>query len=284
MPEGPEVKTVAKTLYASIIGQRLGPLWHSDFSLRRKVDYQKLKALEHGVIDDVTAYGKVLFISVDKKTAIMAQLGMTGQLKVTTKSEVRAPHTHLCWPFQDSDRELRYIDPRRFGLIEACDESNKELIIKKLGPDPFYMSGSDIPKLIAAMKRSSREIKEVLLDQKIIAGVGNIYASEALFRAGIHPSIRAHHISDTYYQKLIRETKEVLSQAFANMGTTFSNYVDGNGLKGSNQNFLQVFQCEGLPCKRCRTRIMRIKQGGRSTFLCPQCQKNTKKLSERSYP
>jgi formamidopyrimidine-DNA glycosylase len=272
MPEGPEVKTVAKTLLARLGGKELGSLWHSHLPLRRHVDYGALKRFENSIIDGIETHGKVLFFTINKKTAIMAQLGMTGQLKVQEIDEPLLPHTHLRWQLKSSNFELRYVDPRRFGLIEACDEDLKARLIKKLGPDPFTLKREDFLKLASSMARSLRAIKEVLLDQKIIAGIGNIYASEALFKAGIHPLRKASLITENEYEKLIIAVIEVLKEAFRNSGTSFSNYVDGNGQKGNNQAFLQVFQRESLPCMSCKTLIERIKQGGRSTFFCPSCQ------------
>jgi len=273
MPEGPEVKTVAKTLFKRLGGKELGSLWHSHLPLRRHVDYGALRRLENSIIDGISTHGKVLFFSVNHKTAIMAQLGMTGQLKVQEIDEPLLPHTHLRWQLKRSNFEIRYVDPRRFGLIDACDEDLKARIIKKLGPDPFSLQREDFLTIASSMARSSRAIKEVLLDQKVIAGVGNIYASEALYKAGIHPLRAASLITKNEQEKLIIAVIEILNKAFENSGTSFSNYVDGDGQKGNNQAFLQVFQRESLPCMSCKTPIERIKQGGRSTFFCPSCQK-----------
>lgn len=117
-----------------------------------------------------------------------------------------------------------------------------------------------------------RSIKERLLDQSVIVGVGNIYASEALFKAGIHPERPAASLLDRECEQLLFAVIDTLKKAYKNAGTTFSNYVDGSGKKGKNQDFLQVFQRDGLPCSRCKTPIERCKQGGRSTFFCARCQ------------
>src|SRR5579871_530639 len=234
MPEGPEVKTVARTLACEMVGHELGELWHSHHRLRAAVDYSLLRRVENTVVDGVSAYGKVLFISVDQKPAIMAQLGMTGQLTVTSTKTPVLTHTHLRWPLKDTGRELRYVDPRRFGLIAPCDEEQKEAIINRLGPDPFLMTDNDYTSVIEAMRRSRRVIKDILLEQSIIVGVGNIYASEALFLAKINPSRAGSDISISEYQGLIKAVVVVLTQALKNCGTTFSNYVDGSGKKGDN--------------------------------------------------
>jgi formamidopyrimidine-DNA glycosylase len=264
---------VAKTLGQSLVGKELGSLWHSPARLRKVADYGALKRLENSKIDEVSCYGKILFISANQKTAIVAQLGMTGQLKVEDIDAPLMKHTHLRWPLKHSSQEIRYVDPRRFGLIDACDEHSKKTIINRLGPDPFHMTIKDHLPLIHTMKKSSRAIKEILLDQSIVAGVGNIYASEALFLAGIDPSKSGQEISTNTYKKLVIAIVEVLNLAFKNSGTTFSNYVDGSGKKGDNLEFLQVFQRDGENCFACQTLIQRIKQGGRSTFYCPKCQK-----------
>lgn len=272
MPEGPEVKTVATTLHQHLVGKELGSLWHSPARLRKAADYNALKRLEHQRIDGVSSYGKVLFMSVNHTTALVAQLGMTGQLKVENCDADIAKHTHVRWPLKETNQEIRYVDPRRFGMIDACNEELKKAILERLGPDPFLMTSKDHERLKQAMKKSGRAIKEVLLDQAVIAGVGNIYASESLFLAGIDPMKQACSISEKAYEKLIFSIIEVLELAYKNNGTTFSNYVDGSGKKGDNLEYLHVFQREGLDCRACGTSIVRIKQGGRSTFYCPKCQ------------
>ncbi len=204
---------------------------------------------------------------------MVAQLGMTGQLTVQPEDGPIKPHTHLRWPLKNTGRELRYVDPRRFGLIDVCDEGVKKAILGRLGPDPFVMTPKDYPPLISVMKRSNRVIKDVLLDQSVIAGVGNIYASEALFLAQIDPRQRAMTIDDRKYDELIAAIVSVLQTAFRHSGTSFSSYVDGSGKKGENLAFLKVFQRDGMLCFLCNSLILRIKQAGRSTFFCPVCQR-----------
>jgi formamidopyrimidine-DNA glycosylase len=272
MPEGPEVKTVARTLSENLVGERLSELWHSEFTLRRAVNYAHLKLLKHKTITSVKSYGKVLFIHVDNQCAIMAQLGMTGQLVVEERDAPLLKHTHIRWQLENSNRELRYVDPRRFGCFDSCDELRAQQIIDKLGPDPFCITKLQEEQIIKNMRASSRAIKAVLLDQNIISGVGNIYASESLFLARINPLVRACDISYNSYVKLIASIKQVLNLAYKNSGTTFSNYVDGSGTKGKNLEFLLVFQRHAQPCVTCETPITRITQHGRSTFFCAVCQ------------
>lgn len=272
MPEGPEVKTVARTLGENLSGKRLGALWHSELQLRHAVDYRRIRAFEHHVVDNVSCYGKILFIDIDQKPALLAQLGMTGQLTVVKTRAPVAPHTHIRWLLPDSDEELRYVDPRRFGLFDACNAQEKQAHIARLGPDPFSISMREKKQLTEVMRKSTRAIKEILLDQTVLVGVGNIYASEALFRANIHPLRLGVDITTQEYARLINAVIEILHLAYKNCGTTFSNYVDGSGKRGQNITYLKVFQRDKSPCPTCAVPIERIKQNGRSTFFCPRCQ------------
>lgn len=273
MPEGPEVKTIARTLAEKLVGKKLGVLWHSEFRLRHDVDYRKIKEFEHHVVDDISCYGKLLFVDVNRKPALLAQLGMTGQLSVVKAKQTVLPHTHIRWPLINTDEELRYVDPRRFGLFSACDARERRAHIERLGPDPFSMTHDDKLKIISRVRKSNRAIKEILLDQTVVVGVGNIYASEALFLAKIDPRRRGIDISVNAVEKIIDAVIEVLHLADRNCGTTFSNYVDGTGNVGKNIFYLKVFQRNDEPCQVCETMIERIKQSGRSTFFCKKCQK-----------
>ena len=146
--------------------------------------------------------------------------------------------------------------------MDLCNAENKKAIINRLGPDPFNMGEQDRPRLIETMKRSTRPIKEILLDQSIIVGVGNIYASEALFLAGIDPQRRGTVILETEYKKLINAIIEVLELAYKNCGTSRTTWME-QAKKGDNLQFLKVFQRVGKACFQCKTLILRIKQSGR---------------------
>lgn len=272
MPEGPEVKRVAQNLQEKLYNFSLGDLWCSGYKLRNNIDILKLKACSHQIIKKVDCYGKVLFIHSENNVMLKASLGMTGQLVVVKKSLSLAPHTHIRWQINNSEEELRYVDIRRFGMFEACDENLFKQTIDKLGPDPFLLSKLSKERLLNNLIKSKKNIKEALMDQSIIVGVGNIYASEALFKAQISPFIPAYQIAKDRLDNLISIIKSTLEQAFLKGGTTFSNYVDGNNQKGANQDYLLVFKRENQSCYNCKNVIMRQKQAGRSTFFCPSCQ------------
>src|ERR1700688_975461 len=143
MPEGPEVKTIARTLKDQLVGQRLGAFWHGPHRLRRSADVTGLLSLENSLIDDVSCYGKVLFVHSNKKPIVFAQLGMTGQLTVEPSDKPLLPHPHVRWALKGKNSEIRYVDARRFGLIDKCDEKIQADIIGKLGPDPFSIKPTD---------------------------------------------------------------------------------------------------------------------------------------------
>lgn len=272
MPEGPEVRVIAHSLKNTLCGQMLYNFWRSDKSLRKPIDEAKLIDLEYQYINDVTSYGKVLFIYINNEPQIKIQLGMSGQLIICDKQAKVLSHTHIRWPLKDHHQELRYIDPRRFGVFSACDSKDYEKTIKHLGPDPFLFNKSHYQTIIDRAQKSHRTIKAILLDQTIIAGVGNIYAAEALFLAGIHPESKACNLSNEQYHNLFDAVLKVMQQSFAHGGTSFSNYVDAQGQKGSNINLVNVFKREHKPCLACGTAIKKITQHGRSTCFCPKCQ------------
>ena len=272
MPEGPEVKKIAHTLNLSLKNNCLGEIWLSGLKLRKEINTTMLKSRQNMTVTSVDCYGKILFIHTNKQPILMAQMGMTGQLIIEDQSALLKPHTHVRWQIKNTSKELRYIDIRRFGLIDSCDKVKKTQILSKLGPDPFNLDKAGVAKITNSFKKSAKSIKEVLLDQKVLVGVGNIYASEALFNSHINPYTKACDLSTVQAKKLIDSVISILKKAFLNGGTTFSDYVDGDNKKGKNQQFLQVFKREKEPCFICQTNILRIKQSGRSTFFCPSCQ------------
>jgi formamidopyrimidine-DNA glycosylase len=172
--------------------------------------------------------------------------------------------------------ELQYSDPRRFGLLFVHAADNPEALSEmlRLGEDPLG-DGFVAAWLKSELARSRREIKAFLLDQEKIAGLGNIYACEALFRARLYPCRRCHTLDSREASALRRAIVAVLKAAIRNHGTSFSDFIDADGEPGSHQNFLRVFQREGERCRRCRAVIRRMKQANRSTYYCPGCQRRS---------
>ena len=272
MPEGPEVKKIAASLTKELMPFELGKLWLSTKPLRKRVDEVILKTRENTMVEKVEAYGKILFFYSAGQPVLTAQMGMTGQLKLVNSATDIEPHTHIRWKIKNSTKELRYVDIRRFGLVDVCDERRRREILSKLGPDPFNLNRAGRLKIIASIQKSSRAIKEILLDQSVVCGVGNIYASESLFLARINPMKKGLDINEKKCQDLIKAVVLVLQQSYRNGGTTFSDYVDAQGNKGDNFSQLKVFKRESKPCLVCVRPVIRIKQSGRSTFFCDFCQ------------
>jgi formamidopyrimidine-DNA glycosylase len=169
---------------------------------------------------------------------------------------------------------LRFRDPRRFGeVVPFVGDAGLAALCAGLGPDGLALTDNDRIAVATALRQTSRAIKEALLDQRLVAGVGNIYAAEACFLAGLAPTRKGKSLTRAEAARLVASVEETLAQGVQHRGTSFSDYVDASGDVGDNAHHLWVFQREGEPCRRCGTLIDRIVQGARSTFWCPQCQR-----------
>jgi formamidopyrimidine-DNA glycosylase len=277
MPELPEVEMVVRTLRPRLVGERIRAVESSGLKLRRAIDLPELERACVGArVEAVRRLGKYWLIDLKGPAGewvLVGHLGMTGQLLFADARAVRAPHTHAIFHLS-RDRQLRYVDPRRFGALSVYPrgeaESAPELAL--LGVDPLAPAFT-VDYLRQQLRRSHRDLKGFLMDQSRIAGLGNIYVCEALFRAGLSPRRRSDRVSAPRAAHLHAAIGEVLERAIANRGTSFSDYVDADGESGANQNELFVYGRAGEPCRRCGARIRRLTQGGRSTFYCPHCQK-----------
>lgn len=204
---------------------------------------------------------------------ILSHLGMSGSWSWRTAKKPRRTHDHIQIDLSDGSG-LIYNDPRRFGFFEILSkkEFEKKASLMGLGPDPLT-DKLDAKKFLARYQNSRRNIKSLLMDQKVIAGVGNIYASEALFQAGISPERKASEMTLSDWQKLLRSVPKILKAAVKSGGTTLRDFVHANGDKGSFQRKLKVYGHEGEPCPGCGQPIVVKVLGGRSTYWCQRCQK-----------
>jgi formamidopyrimidine-DNA glycosylase len=271
MPELPEVETVVRTLRPDIVGQRIAAVWTSGKPLRlaRKLDTKKLQAASVGAkIKAVRRKGKYILIDMDRGEGVLVHLGMTGRLRLQDAADERAKHTHVIWSLPGK-RELRFVDPRRFGWVEAADEVDGLPEVRALGPDP--LSELELKQLEALLGGSRAPIKALLLDQHRIAGLGNIYVCEALFRAGIHPRTQARR-ARSKAAPLFDAIRTTLEIGIANCGTTFRDFVNSTGEPGRNIQALLVYGREGKACTVCRQAVRRQVDAGRSTFYCGRCQ------------
>jgi formamidopyrimidine-DNA glycosylase len=272
MPELPEVETVVRTLRPQIVGQSIRSLWTSGQPLRmaRRLDKGGLEETCIGAtICAVRRRGKYILIDFESGSGVLVHLGMTGRLTVADEGKDRLKHTHVVWRLV-RERELRFVDPRRFGWVQASSETEQLPEIRALGPDP--LTDLDGRRLGAMLAASRIPIKSFLLDQHRLAGLGNIYVCEALFRARIHPRTQAR-LARAKAEALARAIRTTLEIGIANCGTSFRDFVDATGAPGKNIDALLVYAREGKKCTACESKVRRIVDGGRSTFYCASCQR-----------
>jgi formamidopyrimidine-DNA glycosylase len=279
MPELPEVETIVRGLAPLVRGRRIEEVWWSGQGLHlgRKVDLRGLRAVAVGrAIADVRRRGKYILVDVvtdpqgrDAGAGIIIHLGMTGRLRVQPKTAARVPHTHVVLELADGD-ELRFVDARRFGWVTPGRPMAGDAALAALGPDP--LTELDAPTLAVALAAARTAIKAFLLDQRRIAGLGNIYVAEALFRVGAHPAIPARRLARRA-DELLAAVRTVLESGIARRGTTLRDYVDVEGERGDNAAALLVYGREDQPCSQCATPIRRRIDSGRATFFCPRCQR-----------
>lgn len=266
-----------RDLEKSILGARIMGVQAADPLIIPPAEARRMKrALKGQVIESLGRCGKVLVLSVSGGWSVLQRFGMTGQMYPLPAKEPLPPHTRMVWDLDDG-RRLVYRDARRFGetrLVKTADLARALGKDCRLGHDAL-LSDLSPEEFQALLADHSVPIKNFLLDQTHLAGIGNIYASEILHRCRIHPQTPANALASQQARLLLRVTREVLGEAVAAQGTTISDYRTGENLSGGYQKFLRVYGREGLPCRRrgCRGQVQRIVQAGRSTFYCPQCQK-----------
>jgi formamidopyrimidine-DNA glycosylase len=273
MPELPEVETIVRTLRPRLLGATIAAVWTSGKGLRmaRPVDRAALARDSVAArVATVRRKGKYILIDLDREgCGILVHLGMSGRLRLQAASEPRAPHTHVVWSLAGGD-ELRFVDPRRFGWVASSHDVDALPEVAGLGPDA--LAELDGPRLRALLAASRAPLKSFLLDQKRIAGLGNIYVCEALFRARLHPRTPARRAAGRE-AALLRAIRAVLKLALDNRGTSMRDFVDAEGRSGDNQAALLVYGRAGEPCRVCGAPVRRSLDSGRSTFFCPRCQK-----------
>ncbi len=282
MPELPEVETIARGVDARVRGHRIAEVWLGRHREPFKTPPARMaQGLEGRTLLGVHRTGKHIVCELGiacsspsdggagQATAQwIVHLGMTGRLLVTTPEASVAPHTHVRLTLA-SGHELRFVDPRRFGRLEFRDLSRAQGF-EAAGAEPLTIGAEEF----AALFRGRRlAIKAALLNQTLLAGVGNIYADESLFQAGIRPRRLAGRLTRAELEGLRRALRQVLEQAIGLGGSSVSDYVDANGVRGLFQLEHRVYRRTGWPCRVCGTAIRRIVVAGRSTHYCPMCQR-----------
>ena len=277
MPELPEVETVRRDLERDIAGLRIKDVEVTDLrSIRRhgkKAPF--VKALDGAKVTHVNRRGKYLVLSLDTGRVLVIHLGMSGQLRRNAAKDALEQHTRVVLTFTQKG-QLRFIDPRKFGemfVVEADAVDDEVPELAHLGFDPVEQAVS-WTRFGQALVNRSVKLKPLLMDQKFIAGIGNIYADEILYGAGLRYDRLSDSLSTQEIRRLYRALVETLHDAIKYRGSTLSDgqYVDLHGKPGEYQEHHQVYDREGQACRRCRSVIVRVKANSRSTFYCEQCQ------------
>jgi len=309
MPELPEVEVLRRSLEPHLVGETIAAVDVRSPALREPLDRAALEALAGRRIERLRRRAKYLLVELSGGATLVLHLGMSGRIVLVDPEVPHEPHTHLVFRL-GSGRELRFRDPRRFGRAFvlptaglAADPRFSELGIEPLGGEGAAGEAAESGRRAAGtggelregtagaavggaepsqaldgdhLRRAARgrrgPVKPFLMDATVVVGVGNIYASEALWAAGIHPNRSVSRISAARWDRLAAACREVLLRAIAEGGTTLNDFTDGEGRSGEFQVSLAVYDREGLPCPRCATPVRRIAQSGRSTFYCPGCQ------------
>ena len=276
MPELPEAESIARFLRKRTVGKRIGAV----VVTRPEIVFGDPRPLEGTLVGrrirEVGRRAKRVEIRLDGGVELVVRLGMSGRLTVEPVFDPVAPHTHVRIALRGTGEEIRFRDPRRFGGIWCLTpglEGNGH-VGPRLGPvgiEPLEATSGEFRRVL----RRRRQIKALLLDQTVIAGLGNIYCDESLFSAGVHPLARASDLNDSALTRLVNSIRRTLRSAIRHNGSTLMDYRNADGSVGTFQRRHRVYQREGLACKRCGTAIRRILAAGRSTFFCPKCQRRS---------
>jgi len=281
MPELPEVETTRRGLASHAIGRTIADVRVHDHRLRWPVPRTLPRLLAGLTLTGLDRRSKYLLFRCsesgsarsDRAGTLLVHLGMTGSLRWFSGAALpdRGTHDHIDIRFEGGG-VLRYRDPRRFGaMLWLTGEDHEHPLLSRLGPEPFD-AAFDAAYLARTLKSRTAAIKLALMDNHVVVGVGNIYANEALFRAGISPTRAAGRISRARLARLVEAVRATLSDAIAKGGSTLRDYVDSSGEPGYFQLEYFVYGRGGLPCRACDTRLREIRQGGRATVFCPRCQ------------
>ncbi|MEO2092000.1 MAG: bifunctional DNA-formamidopyrimidine glycosylase/DNA-(apurinic or apyrimidinic site) lyase [Gemmataceae bacterium] len=301
MPELPEVETVVRDLRPLLVGRTIETVWAGPAKLRRPWKRAWGGQVVGSTVAGVNRRGKWILLSLSPRgegrgegvrlrggrlkvkpphpqplspggegSVLLVHLGMTGQFTVAPAADPLATHTHFTFDLDDGN-QLRYRDARRFGSVEWFPPGTdvEAHLGEKLGPEPFGLPAQPFRDAVRASKRT---LKAILLDQSVVAGVGNIYADESLHRAKLHPETRGADLTDADCDRLRKAIEAVLTRAIDSRGSTIRDYVGGSGLRGGFQTEFAVYGRGGEGCPKCGAEIEVLRVAGRSSHFCPACQ------------
>jgi formamidopyrimidine-DNA glycosylase len=271
MPELPEVETTRRGIAAAVAGQVIENVTVREARLRWRLPGRFAADLVKQKIKSVDRRAKYLLLTLERGTLIV-HLGMSGSLRVLPAVTAALKHDHVDIVL-NSGYCLRFNDPRRFGSMHyTTDDPLIHPLLKNLAPEPLS-DAFDADYLAHKAKRRKVAVKQFIMNGNLVVGVGNIYASESLFRAGIRPSRATGRIKPDEFAQLVKAIKAVLNDAIRAGGTTLRDYVNSDGMPGYFRQKLFVYERAGEPCRKCKTPIKQLRHGQRSTYYCPKCQK-----------
>ncbi len=270
MPELPEVETTRRGITPHLVGRQITDVVIRDARLRWPVAADLARSLRGQIMRSIDRRAKYLLLRTDAGCLIV-HLGMSGSLRVTNNEVTPAKHDHVDLVFSNS-LVLRFRDPRRFGSLHWCLDPSKHPLLLDLGPEPWD-EAFNAAYLHARARSRKQAVKTYLMDSRTVVGVGNIYASEVLFAAGVRPSRPAGSVSLERYARIATTVREVLQQAIVHGGTTLRDFTNGEGKPGYFRHALQVYGRAGSPCLKCGAAVRWQRLGQRSSFYCPQCQR-----------
>jgi len=274
VPELPEVEVICRGLASTLVGRKITRVLIQNRRLRLPLPRGSLKGWVEGErVKSVTRRAKYVIMAVENGTLMVLHLGMTGRLAIVAHGSPRKNHDHVRF-ILDEGLELRFNDARRFGSLRvvAPREGNPGDLFAGLGPEPLSPEFSGA-YLFGRTRGRMRPIKNLLMDAAVVVGIGNIYANEVLFAAGIDPANPARDLDRKACSRLVRACRKVLDRAIACGGTTISDFVNSNGLAGSFQGELKVYGRDREGCPKCGHHIRRRVLAGRATYSCPECQR-----------
>jgi formamidopyrimidine-DNA glycosylase len=271
MPELPEVEVIRRGLAPKLVGHRFLHVKVGPHRLRQQSSPRELRRWVLGRrLENLRRRGKYLCFDLEGGVTLLVHLGMTGRLLTGPLPSPPPPHVHLVFQMEDGP-DLYYQDTRRFGQVLVYRPGVEPAPLAQVGAEPFSRRVT-AAWLQEQARGRTRPLKNFLLDSHLLAGIGNIYACEILFAAGLHPTTPAGCLELQEWQRVLTETRRILKLAIKKGGTTVADYLNSKGETGLFQLELMVYGRAGEPCCRCGTPIQRLVQAGRSTFFCPSCQ------------
>ena len=291
MPELPEAETIRKQLAPFLCRARVRSLRSGSYP---KIFLSAIPDLSGWRFSALGRIGKVLLFFMKSPAGdpgiLLTRLGMSGQWSLSgirknsaihTESTGADSHTHLAITLETPEGEmiLAYRDPRRFGRLEWQTDKSLSGILRTTGPDILEVQPGDFEK---SLRASQRSIRTILLDQKVVSGIGNIYVSEILFESGIHPDRKGTRITGAEARRILESSAIVLKRAIDRGGSSIHSFKDAYGEEGGNQSQLKVYGLDGSPCQSCKSPILKKEAGGRSSYFCPRCQSRKKTSPART--